>query len=92
VIERVGSNWEFVADQLNIESHLIDTIKMESHFQVNSACRKMFIKWLDGIGLQPITWRTLIDALDDAGLPEVAHELNIIISGARERVNFMRSY
>ncbi|MCG8622304.1 MAG: hypothetical protein MJE68_09970, partial [Proteobacteria bacterium] len=37
VIERIGFNWEFVADQLGIESHVTDTIKIESHYQVNSA-------------------------------------------------------
>ena len=84
VIERIGFNWEFVADQLGIESHVTDTIKMESHYQVNSACRKMFMKWLEGVGHQPITWRTLIDALDDAGLCAVALELNNIIHGTRE--------
>jgi hypothetical protein len=85
VIERVTSKWEFVADQLNIESHLIDSIKLESHSQVSSACRKMFIKWLEGIGRKPITWKTLIHALDEAGLPTVALELNNIIHGSRKR-------
>ena len=84
VIERVGSNWEFLADQLGIESHIIDTIKMESHHQVNSACREMFAKWLKGFGCRPITWRTVIDALDDAGLCAVVLELNNIIHGTRE--------
>ena len=84
VIERVASRWESVATQLHFEGHLIDTIKMESHYQVDSACRKMFIRWLEGIGRQPITWKTLIDALDEAGLPRVVHELNNIIHGTQE--------
>jgi hypothetical protein len=84
VIERVASRWESVATQLHFEGHLIDTIKMESHYQVDSACRKMFIKWLEGVGRQPIIWRTLIDALDEAGLPRVSHELNNIIHGTQE--------
>ena len=83
VIEQIAFKWESVADQLDFKSHLIETIRMESHHQVNSACRKMFMKWLEGVGRQPITWRTLIDALDDAGLPRVAHELNNIINGTQ---------
>ena len=83
MIERVASRWESVATQLHFEGHLIDTIKMESHYQVDSACRKMFIRWLEGIGRQPITWRTLIDTLDEAGLPRVAHELSNIIRGTQ---------
>ena len=83
VIEQIGSKWEFVADQLGIESHVTDTIKVDSHYQVNSACREMFIRWLKGIGCQSITWRALIDALNDAGLSQVAHELDNIISGSQ---------
>jgi hypothetical protein len=84
VMEQVGPNWEFVADQLSIERHFISTIKTESHHQVNSACRMMFIKWLEGTGRRPITWKTLIDALDEAGLPRVARELNNVIHGTQE--------
>ena len=84
VIEQIAFKWESVADQLDFKSHLIETIKMESHHQGNSACRKMFMKWLEGVGRQPITWRTLIDALDEAGLPRVAHELNNIIHGTQK--------
>ena len=83
MIERIASRWESVADQLHFENHLIDTIKIQSHYEIDSACRKMFIKWLEGVGRQPITWRTLIDALDDAGLPRVAHEFNNIIHGTQ---------
>ena len=83
VIEQIAFKWESVADQLDFKSHLIETIRIESHHQVNSACRKMFMKWLEGVGRQPITWRTLIDALDEAGLPRVAHELNNIICGTQ---------
>ena len=83
VIERIASRWESVADQLHFENHHIDTIKKQSHYEVDSACRKMFIKWLEGVGRKPITWRTLIDALDEAGLPRVAHELNNIIDGTQ---------
>jgi hypothetical protein len=84
VIERVASRWKSVADQLDFESHLIDTIEIESHYQLDSACRKMFVKWLKGTGRRPITWRILIDALDDADLPRVARELNNIIHGTQE--------
>ena len=83
MIERIASRWESVADQLHFENHLIDTIKIQSHYEVDSACRKMFIKWLEGVVRQPTTWRTLIDALDEAGLPKVAHELNNIIHGTQ---------
>ena len=84
VIEHVASKWESVAIQLHFEGHLIETIKIDSHSQVDSACRKMFIKWLEGIGRQPITWRTLINALDEAGLSNVARELENIINDTEE--------
>ena len=79
VIEYVTFKWKHAATQMYFEGHLINMIKRDSHHQVDSACRDMFIKWLDGVGRKPITWRTLIKALDEAGLSNVAQELDNII-------------
>jgi hypothetical protein len=84
VIECVAPRWKSVADQLHLKSHHIETIEMESLCKPGPACREMFAKWLKGFGRKPITWRTVIDALDDAGLPTVSLELNTVINGTQE--------
>ena len=88
VIECVAFKWEHVATQLYFEGHLINTIKRDSHHQVDSACRDMFIKWLEGAGRKPITWTTLIDALCEAGLSRVADDLNSIINSDTQESQF----
>ena len=84
VMERVAFKWERVATQLYFEGYLINMIKRDSQHQADSACRDMFIKWLEGVGRKPTTWRTLIDALHDADLSNVAHELDNIINDTQE--------
>ena len=80
VIERVASKWEHVATQLYFEGHLINTVKRDSHFQADAACRDMFTKWLEGMGREPVTWGTLINALYEANLSSVAKELGKIFN------------
>ena len=36
---------------------------------------QLFQKWLEGEGKQPVTWGTLIQVLEDAGVLKLAHEI-----------------
>ena len=36
---------------------------------------KIFQKWLNGMGLQPVSWETLVQVLKDIGFNELAKEL-----------------
>ena len=83
VMEHVAFKWELVATQLHFEGHLINTIRRDAQHQADSACRDMFIKWLEGVGRKPTTWRTLIDTLHEAGLSGVAHELDMSINNTQ---------
>ena len=54
---------------------------MESLLKPKEACHRVFTKWLDGgDGLcKPVTWGTLIQCLIDAGLVDIAEELEEIL-------------
>lgn len=79
VIKRAASVWEKVATRLYFEGHDILTIQRNKP-QVEDASRTMFIEWLEGKGRTPITWETVIKALDEAELAEVAEDLRNIIA------------
>ena len=81
VITHVAAEWERVATRMYFGHNIIDCIKRDNHYQTVSCCRKMFGEWLGGKGREPVNWKTLITALEEADFSELASELQNIISG-----------
>jgi hypothetical protein len=80
VIKQAAAKWESVATSLYFESHDITRIKRDIHYQSIDACRTVFIEWLEGNGRKPTTWNTVIKALEEADLSELAGDLKIVLS------------
>ena len=80
LIKRVAANWEDVATRLHFPGYTIKAISRDCQHQSDQACRSMFTRWLDGEGRKPITWGTLIDALNETDLSSVAQELDKMIN------------
>ena len=78
LIRRTASDWECVATRLYFEGHEIRSLRADHH-QVIDACREMFIEWLEGKGRLPKTWETVITALEEADLSEVASDLKDVL-------------
>lgn len=74
LISRAAADWERVATRLHFEGHEIQTLRADHH-QAIDACREMFIEWLGGKGRLPKTWETVIVAVEEADLSEVANDL-----------------
>ena len=80
IIETVAAKWEEVALALHFEGHTIQNIRYDPHIQsIDTACRVMLQKWLDGEGRQPVAWETLMDALIDIGFVAVVEDLQEIL-------------
>ena len=80
IIETVAAKWEEVALALHFEGHAIQNIQYDPQIRcIDSACRVMLQKWLDGEGHQSVTWETLMDALVDAGFVTVVEDLQEIL-------------
>lgn len=80
IIETVAARWEEVALELHFKGHMLQNIQYDPHIQcIDSACRVMLQKWLDGEGSQPVTWETLMDALVGAGFVTVVEDLQEIL-------------
>ena len=80
VINRAAAKWVSVATRLHFESHDISRIREDCHYQTTKACQTVFIEWLEGKGRTPITWNTVIEALEEADLSKLARELKIVFS------------
>ena len=78
VIDMVASKWEKVALRLHFSGHDISRIERDHNKSVR-ACQTMFTEWLEGKGRKPVTWDTLIKALGEAELSQVARDLEIVL-------------
>ena len=65
MVQMVSAKWEELALALHFDREVIRAAERSQHFQVEAACRTILQKWLDGEGLQPVTWETLMEALVD---------------------------
>ena len=79
VIEQVAAKWEKVATRLYFKSHDLSHIRQDSHRQTIDACRTVFIEWLQGKGRKPTSWDTVIKALEEADLSELAGDLKVVL-------------
>ena len=82
VIKRAAAKWESVATSLHFESHDITRIRKDYPQQSVDACRTVFSEWLQDNGRKPTTWNTVIKALEEADLSELAGELKIVLSAS----------
>ena len=82
VIRSAASKWKQLATRLHFEPSDIDRIQFDNPRQCYQACWQVCNEWLSGKGLQPTSWTTLIQALEEAELSEVAKDLTNIISDA----------
>ena len=83
MFERAASKWEGIATRLHFDGNTISQIRTESQQNQLSACRNVFIEWLSGKeGLRtPRTWSTVIQALQEAHLGQLADELKDVLGG-----------
>ena len=65
VMEEISVDWEKLALALHFCGVVIRAVRESEHFQMERACRTILQRWLDGQGLQPATWETLVKCLED---------------------------
>ena len=75
VIEDISPDWEKLALALHFRGVIIRAVRESEHFQVERACRDILHRWLDGQGLQPVTWNTLVECLEDIDHGSLAGDL-----------------
>ena len=83
MIATVASIWKKYAIRLHFEAHDILRIEQDSRLQSVSASQQMMMEWLNGKGRQPTTWATVIEALEECELSQIAKD----VKGALTEIN-----
>ena len=78
LINRTAADWERLATRFYFEGYEIRSLRT-NHRETFEACREMFIEWLEGKGRSPKTWETVIIALEEADLSEIALDLKDVL-------------
>jgi hypothetical protein len=90
VIRAVAPSWEKFALYLEMERNMIDIWKRNAD-EVEDATRTLFGHWLNGNGRKPISWKTLIQALNENDLPNIASEVEAILTGHSGEISQRKS-
>ena len=76
VISTVAANWRELADLLEFETGVTDTIDGKHKGDPNLACREVFSRWLKGEGGSSNPgWDELLEALNDLNFKVLAEDL-----------------
>ncbi len=75
IIEEVQAEWEKLSDFLELPHTTVRNLKAHPNWTPDSACRSVFVKWLNGEGIAPKTWGTLIRVFKRMGYLELAHNV-----------------
>ena len=54
---------------------LVDQIKADCHYKSANIVAEISTRWVRGTGKQPVTWRTLTQALSSIGLTKLASSI-----------------
>ena len=80
VIWSAAPKWKQLATRLYFEYNDITRIRADNHWQCQDVCFEVCSEWLNGADRKPTNWKTLITALREAKLSEIASKLEVIIS------------
>ena len=75
IIQTVASRWKQIGYQLGLDAVAIEAIEADRMYDRESCCRAMFQYWLEGNGIQPVSWDTLIRILRDCHFNALATEV-----------------
>jgi len=77
IVETIAYRWQDVALALYFEGSVIASIKESTFSNVEEGCRRMLDRWLEGGCHEPVTWKRLVEALQDAGFRKLAESLDL---------------
>ena len=78
VHKKVGANYYTFGILLlnDATGSRVDSIKVECVSTPDTIMIKILQEWVQGNGLLPVTWNTLIETLKKTGLPELAADIH----------------
>ena len=79
VINEAAHKWERFATRLHFGFSDIKRIQEDCHYQQVKACQQVVGEWLSGKGRKPTSWSTVIAALNEIELSELAKDLTAVL-------------
>ena len=81
IIDMVAPRWKYVGDLMNFDQtgETLDQIQKREASE-ESRCRKMFQLWLEGKGVKPVSWATVLAILEDSDLKELAYDIKSFLT------------
>ena len=83
IINRLAPNWNIIGILLAFddEGTQVATIDQKHRGDPVACCQAMFQHWLSGNGCKPLSWRTLIELLEDSDQEVLAGEVrNVLVA------------
>ena len=78
VRDSTAARWSDLAIQLELPHYEIKTIEHDAR-DSKKAVDDVIFQWLIGSARQPVTWRTLLEALQDAEFTALATDLKTVL-------------
>ena len=79
VIDGAAHKWERFATRLHFGFSDIKRIQKDCHYQQVEACQQVVGEWLSGKGRKPTSWSTVVEALNEIELSELAKDLTSVL-------------
>ena len=84
IIDEIGTSWNRVGLSLNFTASSLDSIESTCRGDVVKCCNRLLTLWLEGhvqdVSQAPITWETLLEALRDSRLGQLADNLTDLLT------------
>ncbi len=79
IIKEVQAEWEKLSDFLKLPRSTVCNLKAHLNWTPDSACRSIFERWLNGEGIVPKTWGTLIKVFKDMGYLTHSQDIALVL-------------
>ena len=81
IIDSVAARWRRLGSALNISERDLDNIEHDRRNE-EDYCQELLSQWLRGYvgGGEPVTWETLVEAMEDDRCEEVAQRVREVLS------------
>ena len=84
IISRLAPRWRDLGYIMNFDDTgaEIETIEQKYRGDPKECCQAMFQLWLNGNGIRPCTWGTLIELLEDCEQEALAEDIQSALSAS----------
>ena len=84
IISELAPCWRDLGFLMNFDlrGKEVETIEQKYRGDPKNCCRAMFQHWLDGNGVRPCTWGTLIELLEDCDQVALVQEIQSALSAS----------